>query len=140
MPGTEPAIRDNRTRSNVGDNRTVQSQDGVGRMQASLPLQSPTPSAVAQVLRELLPGVDTTVVDWGRWDTDGDPRYHRRSIAIAGGELVAKFAWSDEAAGPIAREGHILEILGQAGLPVPQVVARHPDVACFVTRGYRADR
>ncbi len=103
-------------------------------MQAPLPLLSPTRSAVAQVLSELLPGVDTTVVDWGRWDTDGDPRYRRRSITFAGGELVAKFAWSDEAAGPIAREGRILEILGKAGLPVPEVVARHPDVACFVTR------
>ncbi len=50
------------------------------------------------------------------------------------GELFAKFAWSDEAAGPIAREGRILEILGDAGFPAPEVVARHRDVACFVTR------
>jgi len=69
---TSPGVLGDRTRSNVGDNQSVEAQDGVGRVQASLPLQSPTRPAVAQVLSELLPGVDTTVVDWGHWDTDRD--------------------------------------------------------------------
>lgn len=98
------------------------------------PLSEPTPRAVADALAELLPGVDSTVVDWGQWDTDGDPRYHRRGILLAGGELFAKFAWSEEAADPIAREGRILEILGRTSFPAPEIVAVHPDVALFVTR------
>lgn len=65
------------------------------------------------------------MVDWGHWDTDGNPRYHRRGVLAADGELFVKFAWSTEAAGPIAREGRILQILGRAGFPAPQVIAVH---------------
>lgn len=89
---------------------------------------------MADALDDLLSGIDCTVVDWGHCDTDGDPRYHRRGILIAGGELFAKFAWSEEAAGPVGREGRILELLGRSAFPAPEVVAVHPDVALFVTR------
>ena len=98
------------------------------------PVAESTRSALAAVLGEMLPGVDAEVVDWGTWDTDRDPRYHRRGVRIAGGELFVKFAWSQEAAGPIWREGQLLSTLRQAGFPCPEVVALHPSIACFVTR------
>lgn len=78
--------------------------------------------------------MDPTVVDWGHWETHGNPRYHRRGVLAAEGELFVKIAWSAEAADPIARESRILQILERAGFPAPQVIAVHPGIACFVTR------
>lgn len=68
------------------------------------------------------------------WDVAVNPPYRRHGCWIVGGELFVKFAWSTEAAGPVAREGRVLMLLADAGLPVPQVVACHPEVACFVSR------
>lgn len=103
------------------------------------PVTEPTGVVLADVLEEMLPGVDAEVVDWGSWETGGDPRYHRRGVRIAGGDLFVKFAWSHEAAGPIWREGQILSVLRHAGFPCPEVVAVHPSIACFVTRTVSGD-
>ena len=101
---------------------------------AGAPVAEPTGVALGRVLEDMLPGVDSKIVDWGTWETGGDPRYHRRGVRIADGELFVKFAWSQEAAGPIWREGKMLSILRHAGFPCPEVVALHPSIACFVTR------
>jgi aminoglycoside phosphotransferase (APT) family kinase protein len=65
----------------------------------------------------------------------GDPTWHS-GTAVIGGAFVAKFAWSQVAAGRIHREGQVLLALGSAApqLQLPEVVAISTDPVLIVTR------
>lgn len=64
-----------------------------------------------------------------------DPIWHSGS-AVIGGAFVAKFAWSQVAAGRTHREGHLLVALRSAAphLRLPEVVAVSADPVLLVTR------
>ena len=64
-----------------------------------------------------------------------DPRWHSGS-AVIGGAFVAKFAWSQVAAGRTQREGQLLLALRSAApdLPLPEVVAVSTDPVLIITR------
>ncbi len=67
-----------------------------------------------------------------------DPTWHSGS-AVIGGAFVAKFAWSQVAAGRTQREGQLLLALRSAApdLPLPEVVAVSTDPVLIVTRVVR---
>lgn len=65
----------------------------------------------------------------------GDPK-SKRSSADLGPDLLVKFAWSEVAAGHLAREWKVLRLLRtvDATLPVPEVVAASDEPVMMVTR------
>lgn len=95
-------------------------------------LSDAAPGTVAEAVRRVAPQLAGRSIEAEPPAGEDDPRWWS-STAVVGGDAVAKFAWSREAAGRIAHEIAVLTAL--AGEPfLPEVLAASVDPVLLITR------
>jgi hypothetical protein len=101
-------------------------------------LSGPSPSAVTEALRAVVPELSGLPVDIPDPAGRDDPVW-QSSSAVLGEDFFVKFAWSETAARRVLRQIRVLDALArEPAVPyLPQVVASGTDPLIMVTRRVR---
>ena len=101
-------------------------------------LSGPSPSAVTEALRAVVPELSGLPVDIPDLAGRDDPVWQSSSAAL-GEDFFVKFAWSETAARRVLRQIRVLDVLArEPAVPyLPQVVASGTDPLIMVTRRVR---
>ena len=101
-------------------------------------LSGPSPSAVTEALRAIVPELSGLPVDLPDPAGRDDPVWQSSSAAL-GEDFFVKFAWSETAARRVLRQIRVLDALArEPAVPyLPQVVASGTDPLIMVTRRVR---
>ena len=101
-------------------------------------LSEPSPSAVAEALRAVVPELSGLPIDIPDLTGRDDPVWQSSSAAL-GEDFVVKFAWSEAAARFVLHQIRVLEALArEPAVPfLPEVIASGTDPLILVTRRVR---